>query len=129
MYVADEGLWQQQRAELQADQISRDFLEFIETWVTQAEKLHSEYMVGGVAAALRNALEHAEAEHGRISIHFLGQMLVVILTHWIHGEELAHQLNPIELRLAQDMLALKYAELQRQAAQSDADLLVMDSDA
>jgi hypothetical protein len=112
--VRNQGLWAQQCAELQENQTGRDFLEFIETWVTQAEQLYEED-IGSPATALRHALDHADQTHGRVGIHFLGQMLVVVATHWEHGEEMAESLTPIELRLVQDMLALKCAELQDQA--------------
>ena len=71
--------------------------------------------IGGPVTALRHALDHADQEHGRVSIHFLGQMLVVIATHWEHGEDLTAGLSSIELRLVQDMLALKCAELEKQS--------------
>lgn len=118
MIARDSELWEQQRAELQADATSRDFLEFIETWTAQADKLHAEE-IGSPATALRHALQHAEQVHGRISAHFLGQMLVVIATHWNLGEEMAEGLTPIEMRLVQDMLALKFAEMQEQAGDVD----------
>lgn len=111
MFVRDEDLWSQQCDELRADQTGRDFLDFIETWASQAEKLYEED-IGSPATALRRALDHAERTHGRISVHFLGQMLVVIASHWEYGEEMAESLTPIELRLVQDTLAIKYAELQ-----------------
>lgn len=114
MKVRDASLWAQQQAELQSDPTGQDFLSFIETWTTRADNLCEED-IGGPATALRYSLEQTEKIHGRVSAHFLGQMLVVIATHWEHGEEMAESLTPIELRLVQDMLALKFAELQEQA--------------
>lgn len=114
MKVRDQPLWAQQCAELAADQTAQDFLDFIVTWVEKAEQLLDEE-IGSSATALRHALQHADEVHGRVSVHFLGQMLVVIATHWEYGQEMVEQLNPIELRLVQDMLALKCAELQRNA--------------
>lgn len=118
MRSGDEELWQEQCHELQAEQVSRDFLEFIECWVTRAEELLDNGM-DSPAEALRQSLKHADETLGRVSIHFLGQMLVVIGTHWKYSEEMMSGLNAIELRLVQDMLALKFAELQRQAADSE----------
>lgn len=118
MKARDEELWQQQRQELQAEEVGQDFLAFVECWVDQAEKL-LEQDIGSPAQAVRHALSHADSTHGRVSVHFLGQMLVVIGTHWQHGEEVIGGLTPIELRLVQDMLALKFAELERQAAVSE----------
>lgn len=114
MKVHDEALWAQQKAELQADATGRDFLKFIETWTARAEELHGEG-IGSWITALRHGLDRADQVHGRVSAHFLGQMLVVIATHWEHGEEAAADFSSIELRLVQDMLALKFAELQETA--------------
>ena len=114
MIVRDEALWSQQRAELLGDQTGRDFLEFIETWTARADELYAED-IGSPATAIRYSLEYADQAHGRISAHYLGQMLVVIATHWKYGEEMAEGLGPIEMRLVQDMLAMKCAELQQQA--------------
>lgn len=118
MKSADEELWREQRLELQSEQVSRDFLEFIECWVDRAEELLDNGM-DSPAEALRQALRHADETLGRVSVHFLGQMLVVIGTHWKHGDQMMTGLSSIELRLVQDMLALKFAELQRQAADSE----------
>lgn len=102
-------------------------------WTQEAEKLldspafeawrkHPELPVPAlrwpsVAEALRSALAPTEQRLGRVSAHFLGQMLVVIIDHWYYGQELVGQLTPIELRLTQDSLLLKVAELEESAAQ------------
>jgi hypothetical protein len=114
MMVCNEDLWNQQRTELLEDQVGKDFLAFVEDWVGLAEELMSrDSMIP--AEALRQTLHQADDELGRVSVHFLGQMLVVIATHWEHGQEMIKGLTPIELRLVQDMLALKFAELKLQA--------------
>lgn len=115
MKIRDENLWQLQRSELQEDQVGKDFLAFVEGWASRAEDLLDDL---DPASALRKALEQADQDHGRVSIHFLGQMLVVIGTHWEHGEQMIEGLTPIELRLVQDMLALKCAELEKLAEES-----------
>ena len=114
MRVTDEDLWNQQRTELSEDQTGKDFLSFVEKWVGLAENLMTEKSEAP-ASALRQTLGQADQECGRVSIHFLGQMLVVIATHWEHGQEMIRSLTPIELRLVQDMLALKFAELEKKA--------------
>jgi len=112
--VRDAEVWSRRQAELQEDQTGRDFLDFIETWTARAEKLYAED-IGSAATAIRQSLDHADQVHGRVSAHYLGQMLVVIATHWEHGEEMAESLSSIEMRLVQDMLALKCAELDQTA--------------
>lgn len=87
---------------------------FVEAWVERAEKLLDED-IGAPITALRHALNYADEVHGRVSSTYVGQMLVVIATHWEHGQEMAGGLSSIELRLVQDMLALKFAELQAEA--------------
>lgn len=114
MKVRDEDLWEQQRAELREDEVGKDFLTFVESWVDRAEVLMGEDSVSA-AKALRASLLDTDTECGRVSVHFLGQMLVVIATHWNHGEDVIRSLTSIELRLVQDMLALKFSELEKQA--------------
>jgi hypothetical protein len=114
MRVSDENLWNQQRTELSEDQTGKDFLGFVEYWVDLAEDLMAEGSLVP-SSALRQTLHQADQALGRVSIHFLGQMLVVIATHWEHGQEMIETLTPIELRLVQDMLALKFVELEKQA--------------
>ena len=114
MRVADENLWNQQRTELSEDQTGKDFLAFVERWVDLAEELMDGESLDP-APAVRQALHQADQELGRVSIHFLGQMLVVIATHWEHGQRMIEALTSIELRLVQDMLALKFAELRIEA--------------
>lgn len=114
MMVCDEDLWSQQRTELLDNQVGKDFLAFVEDWAGLAEELMIKEPATP-AEALRQTLHLADKELGRVSVHFLGQMLVVIATHWEHGQAMIEGLNPIELRLVQDMLALKFAELKLQA--------------
>jgi hypothetical protein len=114
MKVRDENLWNQQRTELSQDQTGKDFLGFIERWVGMAEDLMAEGSLVPTSA-IRQTLHQADQELGRVSVNFLGQMLVVIATHWEHGQEMIESLTPIELRLVQDMLALKFVELEKQA--------------
>lgn len=115
MQVCDPAMWARQRSELQADPTGKDFLAFLETWVHQAEELLGQDETDP-ATALRRSLDRAESVHGRIAVQFVGQMLVVIAAHWTHGDDLISQLTPIEMRLVQDMLAIKLAELQSEAA-------------
>ena len=125
MRVRDEAVWQQQCAELEADEIGRDFRRFVEVWVEEAERYYDDQggfwdaTISDPAYALREALAVADEKMGRVSVHFLGQMLVVVATHWIHGDEMMANLTPIEMRLVQDMLALKVAELKQEAGQEE----------
>lgn len=116
MKVLDETLWQEQCAELEADgKIGQEFRCYLERWVDQAEEL----VEAGLSPveAVRLGMTRTETELGFAGLGFLGQMLVLMLTHWVHAEQLAAQLSPIELRLAQDTLAMKVAQLQADAAQ------------
>jgi len=115
MKVRDNDLWQQQRAELDVDDLSRHFLEFMERWAEYAEEYPgAEYLP---AEGFNNTLEAVEKEFGRVGAHFMGQMLVVLVTHWIYGEELMETLSPMERRLVKDMLVLKLSELETEAAE------------
>lgn len=121
MKVVDESLWQQQCAELEADgQNGQRFRDYVQFWVDAAEEWVEKHGDRPVDA-IRATLTVAEDKYGRIGIAFLGQMLVVISTYWIYGEQLAKDLSPIELHLVQDMLALKMSELAKEAETAEAD--------
>ena len=126
MRVASEESWQQLCAELSGGDTETDaarnaaFRAFLETWAEHAER-----QMGGDAAvdeALRATLATTEERWGRITAHFLGQMLVVLIEHWYYGRELQERLTPIERRLMEDSLLLKIGELQESAAVRDEQL-------
>lgn len=119
MRVRDEALWQQQRAELQSDEVGQAFLGFIEDWVTTAEDAVRLNPALSPATAIRAALDPVEQRQGRIAASYVGQMLIVIITHWTSGESVAEELTVVEQRLMEDMLVLKLAELERAAAETD----------
>jgi hypothetical protein len=119
MKCKDESEWEKQSAELEADgPIGQAFRQYLETWVNRAEDLMTRYEETDdlPVLCLRDALSFADERHGRISASFMGQMLVVLLTHWEHGEQMLADLTPIEMRLFEDVLAMKVLELQKQAA-------------
>jgi len=124
--VASEESWQQLCAELSGGDTelaaarNAAFRAFLETWAEHAER-----QMGGDAAvdeALRATLATTEERWGRITAHFLGQMLVVLIEHWYYGRELQERLTPIERRLMEDSLLLKIGELQESAAVRDEQL-------
>jgi hypothetical protein len=122
MRVVDESTWQAQVAEIVADgEIGQAFLQFLETWVEEAEELMSSRMVSGEPmfswVAIREALPLAEERLGRQGTRFLGQMLVLIATYWVHGASMSQGFGPIEMRLMQDVLAWKLTDLEAEAAQ------------
>lgn len=114
MRAIDEDIWEQQRAELLADgKVGSTFLEVLEFWVDEAEKMPT----GTPAEALRQALTLTEERFGRIEISYLGQMLAVIIIHWERGEEVANALTPIELHLVQDITYQKILSQAQKAAE------------
>ncbi len=117
MTPADEDIWQGQCAELSEDAVGKEFLAFITDWMDTAERAMD--MDGGISpsSALRGCLPDTENRFGRISATFLGQMLVVIISHWVHGAQVSNELTSIERRLMEDMLILKIRELRDSAEQ------------
>jgi len=119
MKVRDEALWQEQCAELEADEVGREFRMYLLTWIDEAESIVESG--AGPAEAVRRALARAEDDLGPVTTMMLGQMLGVAVIHWVHGEAMYQQLSPIEQRLVQDCLALKVLQLQAEAQQGDTD--------
>jgi hypothetical protein len=122
MRVTDESTWQAQVAELVASgEIGQAFLQFLEVWVEEAEELMSSRMVSGDPmfswVAIREALPLAEEKLGRHGTVYLGQMLVLIASHWVHGASMSQGFGPIEMRLMEDVLLWKLTDLEAEAAQ------------
>lgn len=117
MKVVDEDAWVAQKAELEVDEVGRTFRRFVEAWSEDAESwLESDEEVDP-AEAIRLGLASTEkSQNIRLSSHFMGQMLVCIAIHWVHGKEMLDAMSAIENRLVQDMLALKIASLETEAA-------------
>lgn len=116
MIPADEDIWQAQCAELREDEVGTEFLAFVTDWVDTAERGMDLNPDLSPTAALRGTLPQVEGRFGRISATFLGQMLVVIISHWTHGPMVSAELTSIERRLMEDMLLLKLNDLRESAA-------------
>lgn len=144
---ADPQAWEMTRRSLMEDgETGARFLVFLNFWLNTAEKIMTEppremtlvdpnasaaagkpvfdtITVGSPplpANAVRSALEIAEKELGFIDVWFLGQLLVVIAMYWVHGDDFARGLSPIELKLAGEGLAYKIHDLQETAIDADA---------
>lgn len=115
MQTSDPDLWLHQSSELQENEIGKEFLAFLTDWVDTAESAMEADDQLSPSSALRSCLSVTEERFGRISASFVGQMLVVIITHWIHGHQLSAEFTAIERRLMEDMLILKLRELQESA--------------
>jgi hypothetical protein len=117
MRVKDEQLWSLQLAEFEADEMGQKFREFLVTWADTADRLAADSPATRLSDAVSKAFEETEEIFGFISVEWLGQMLLVIIQHWISGEELWESLSVWERRMVEQATALKIAELQDQAAQ------------
>lgn len=117
MRVQDEEQWNRQLSEFNADELSRKFRDFLVFWVETAEKLNDENQQTPRGSLLR-AFGVAEQALGYISVEWLGQMLLVIVQHWVYGQEIWESLSAWERRLVEQATALKLAELQEQAQES-----------
>jgi hypothetical protein len=117
MKISNWADWQGLCAELEDDgPTGRDFRRFVEDWISAAE-VRLERGSPDPITALREALADVETERGRISSDYLYQMLVVIISFWVHGEEVAGTLTPFEMRAVQDVLAIKLSSLEDTAAE------------
>lgn len=121
MRVNDEQLWSQQLAEMNADEPSRLFRDFLAAWADSADRVLGEVCPEDVdrlelRAALASAFEATEHKLGFISVEWLGQMLLLIVQHWVYGDELWESLSVWERRMVEQATVLKLAELQQFAA-------------
>lgn len=121
MKVNDEMAWAQQESELKSgDEASVKFLDFLLVWVGRAEDVLLGKSDLSPREALSKGFEFAEQTLGFLSVEWLGQMLLVIVQHWFHGEQLWESLSVWERRMVEQATALKLVELEEQAASFDA---------
>jgi hypothetical protein len=120
MRVQDEQLWSVQVREFQADEMSRKFGEFLVMWCESADRILDEYQQTPIGS-LKKAFDVAEQTFGFISVEWLGQMLLVLIQHWVYGEDLWESLSVWERRMVEQATALKIAEMQELAATADPD--------
>ena len=117
MRVNNQPEWHELARDLQSDpEQGEPFLDFIVQWCDRAEE-NTEGMKLSPMDCLRRSLAATEDSLGsRKSIWVLGQALAVICMHWFYGgEAFTADLTEIELRLVQDIVGIKIAELQTQA--------------
>jgi hypothetical protein len=114
MRVQDEELWSVQVKEFQADEMSRKFYDFLVFWCEAAEKILDGYQQTPIGS-LKRAFEVAEQTLGFISVEWLSQMLLVVVQHWVYGEEIWESLSVWERRMVEQATALKLTELQESA--------------
>lgn len=119
MQVRDDSLWQQLVKELKESDHGQAFYDFLLAWVDRAEQIMAQDNNTDPAEALRLTLVAAEESLERKNIWILGQCLVVICMHWMHGEKTAQNLTEIELRLVEDITAAKIAQLQAMAEEEN----------
>lgn len=113
MKVKDEQAWAQQVGELQnTDEGSRKFLEFLEFWVDSAHSAQKSKLNMTPREALSKSFVVAEQTLGFLSVEWISQMLLLIIEHWIDGDELWESLSVWERRMVEQATALKLAELQ-----------------
>ena len=114
MRVVDEALWQELASGLKSDSIGEAFHDFVVEWCDRAEAL-LEQGWDTPLDALRISLATVEDSQERKTIWIIGQSLVLICMHWVHGTSVAQDLTEFEARLVEDITAMKIAQLQAQA--------------
>ncbi len=100
--------------------MSRKFGEFLVMWCESADRILDEYQQTPIGS-LKKAFDVAEQTFGFISVEWLGQMLLVLIQHWVYGEDLWESLSVWERRMVEQATALKIAEMQELAATADPD--------
>lgn len=119
MKVKDDQAWAQQESELKTtDEASLKFLEFLQLWVNEAERrLYGNHKFSP-REALSKGFDFAEQTLGFLSVEWLSQMLMVLIQHWVYGDELWESLSVWERRMVEQATALKLVELES-AAEAD----------
>lgn len=118
MKVKDSDQWSLQLQEFNTDETSQQFRDFLVFWMDAADTLYSEGVMTP-PVAVSKALEVTEQTFGFLSTDWIGQMLLVMIQHWVFGDEVWDGLTFIEKRLVEQATALKIVELQQAAAAGD----------
>jgi len=103
--------------------MAKDFERFVVTWAELAEEWlkyspQEKNPQEWTMVALRNTLRQAEQQAGYWTIGFLGQALLILMSHWgeiTDLEAFAASLTPIESNVAMDTANAWRAKAQRQA--------------
>lgn len=126
MIVVDQFEWSEQVREIKnSGETGVGFLNFFETWIKHVEESLSLSSVEEPREAffgyvLRKDFVRTEQElDTKIPLFYVGQMLVLLSSHWVYREELFEQLTPFEQKLLLETLEAKVSELQREAEQEE----------
>lgn len=119
MLVKDESLWHELAKELKSTEHGVPFYDFVTQWCERAEQLLKQNAVTDAADALRLSLANTEENLERKNVWIVGQALVVICMHWLHGDDTATNLTEVEMRLVEDVTAAKIAQLQEMAEEGN----------
>lgn len=113
--------WSRQEQELRDTEIGVRFLEIVDFWTAAAEGIltrswtivSDDHPEGSqdVTGAFRGAFLAVEDKFGHITIHWMGQLMVVIIQWWERGEELQKGLTVFESRIVEEALHRKLTEL------------------
>lgn len=119
MRVKDEQLWTQQLAELDTDDQTRLFRDFLVEWADQIDRfLGGSWGASGPHVIASKAFDVTEQTLGFVSVEWLSQMMLLLVQHWVYGDELWESLSVWEQRLVEQAAVLKLAELQDQAGEA-----------
>lgn len=114
MHVKDEQLWSDQLLEFDSDDMSRKFRDFLIFWLENTEDQLNSESEQTIRDSLTSSFSVAEQTYGYLSVEWIGQMLMVIVGHWVHGDEVWEGLSLWEKRLVEQSTAIRLAELQNQ---------------
>ena len=118
MRVKDEQLWTQQLAELDVDDQTRLFRDFLVAW---ADAIQGSVLFDDIRTVASKAFDVTEQTLGFVSVEWLSQMLMLLIQHWVYGDELWESLSVWERRMVEQATVLKLAELQDDAADVTSD--------
>lgn len=120
MRVKDEQQWSMQCVVFDQGETGKQFRKYLTFWVDTAERIMDESVEPMTPhVALSEALAVTEENIGNMdAAAFLGQMLAFIISNWVHGEELAHAMSNIELKIVADAVQDHTAQMQAMAGES-----------
>jgi hypothetical protein len=102
--------WSSAESVMKSDELGSRFVEVLDFWTDTMEEgiRQNEFHLDHV---FRLAFTKVEEKFGHLTIHWMGQIVAVIVQWWIHGEELYEALSPLESRIVEEALSQKMREL------------------
>lgn len=126
MRTNQELVWNEQRRETASNEAGQQFLRFFDEVMDETDRLLAEGEFSP-ARCFNTAAETIEKKLGYVELSYLGPMLLLAATYWVHGDALVEGLTYFESKVLQYALSEGVAKL-RERGMTDEGIKLGDHD-